>query len=244
MESPKRISKAQLLEMVRREVDFQEKRKLLESKISELNEEIYFITEGVSGKKSKKEDEDEIDEGLFQNMGRAISRGVSGIGQAAQGIKQNYQQGADQKGLEHITSDINQKEQELAQLKKDFQFKTGKPYSADNIQNPTALARDKQGVIKKAVPPPPIPASMQGNKKAVPPPPIPASMQGNKKAMTPPPVVKTPPKVMTPPPVVKTPPKVMTPPPVPTKKATKKPVAKKQTANVIPAKKQGKKVAQ
>jgi hypothetical protein len=231
MESPKRITKNQLLEMVRQEVDFQERKKLLENRISELNEEIFFLTEGESGKKKKKDDD--IDEGLFQNIGRAVSRGISGVGQIGQGIKQNYQKGVDQKGLEHISADIKQKEQELAQLKNDFKFKTGKSYNTKNSQNPTALARDKQGVIKKAT-----------TKKAATPPPPPVSQnQGNKKQTAKPAAVQQPvaKKQTAKPAAVQQ--------PVAKKQnvkpaAVKKPVAKKQTANVIPAKKQGKKVAQ
>lgn len=146
MESPKRITKSQLVEMVRKEIDFQEKKKFLENRIAELNEEIYIISEGESGKKRKKDKE--IEEGLFQNMGRAIKKGVSGLANVGQGIKQNYQKGVDQKSLEYITNDIKTKEAELAQLKKDFQFKTGENYSAKNSQNPTAVARNKQGVVK------------------------------------------------------------------------------------------------
>ncbi len=150
MESPKRISKSKLLEMVRKEVEIQERKKLLENRISELNHKIYIISEGESGKKKKK-DEDEMDEGLFQNIGRGISRGISGIGKAAQGIKQNYQQGSDQKSIEHLTSDIKQKKQELAQLKKDFAFVTGQSFKTKSAQNAVALPRNQQGVVKAPV---------------------------------------------------------------------------------------------
>jgi hypothetical protein len=150
MESPKRISKSKLLEMVRKEVEIQERKKLLENRISELNHEIYIISEGESGK-NKKKDEDEMDEGLFQNIGRGISRGISGIGKAAQGIKQNFQQGSDQKSIEHMTSDIKQKEQELAQLKKDFAFVTGQSFKTKSAQNAVALPRNQQGVVKAPV---------------------------------------------------------------------------------------------
>jgi hypothetical protein len=89
--------------------------------------------------------------GLFQNIGRGISRGISGIGKAAQGIKQNFQQGSDQKSIEHMTSDIKQKEQELAQLKKDFAFVTGQSFKTKSAQNAVALPRNQQGVVKAPV---------------------------------------------------------------------------------------------
>lgn len=150
MESQKRITKSQLLEMVRKEVEIQERKKLLENRISELNHEIYIISEGESGKKKKK-DEDDIEEGWLKNAGQAISRGVAGASGVFQGMKQNYQKGSDQKSIEQITSDIKEKEQELAQLKKNFEFITRKPYNAKNSQNAVAAPRNLQGV-KKSVP--------------------------------------------------------------------------------------------
>jgi uncharacterized protein YPO0396 len=143
--------------MVRQEVDFQEKRKLLESKISKLNEDIYILTEGESGKKTQ--NDDDIDEGLFQNMGRAISgafSGAKGVGQAAvqkvqqkgQAVAQKFQAGADQKKLQYVTADIQKKQAELDGLKKQYQFLTGQNHNAKTAQNATAVARNKQGVVK------------------------------------------------------------------------------------------------
>lgn len=147
MESPKRITKSQLLEMVRKEVEIQERKKLLENKIEELNNEIYILSEGESGKKKKK-DEDEIEEGWLKNAGQALSRGMAGASGVFKGMQQNYQKGADQKSIEQMTSDIKQKEQELAQLKNSFKYVTGKSFNAKNSQNAVALPRNKQGVVK------------------------------------------------------------------------------------------------
>jgi len=169
MEGSNRITKGQLLEMVRKEIAFQDKKELLESKISSINDELYVLTEGREGKKEK---EDEIDEGLFQNIGRGIAgafSGAKGVGQTAvqkvqqtgqaavqkvqqtgQAVAQKYQSGSDQKKLQYIKSDIQKKEAELAYSKKQYQNLTGKAYNAKTASKVIAAPRGQQGIVKKA----------------------------------------------------------------------------------------------
>jgi hypothetical protein len=170
MEDSNKVTKGQLLEMIRKEIIFQEKKELLENKILSINNELYVLTEGKEGKKKK---EDDIDEGLFQNIGRGIAgalSGTKGVGQAAaqkvqqagqkvaqnvqqagQKVAQKYQSGADQKKLQYINSDIQKKQAELNDLKKQYTALTGQRHSTKGSQDANALARDQQskGMSKK-----------------------------------------------------------------------------------------------
>jgi len=174
MEDSNKVTKGQLLEMIRKEIIFQEKKELLENKILSINNELYVLTEGKEGKKKK---EDDIDEGLFQNIGRGIAgalSGTKGVGQAAaqkvqqagqkvaqnvqqagqkvaqnvqqagQKVAQKYQSGADQKKLQYINSDIQKKQAELNDLKKQYTALTGQRHSTKGSQDANALARDQQ----------------------------------------------------------------------------------------------------
>lgn len=150
MESPKRITKTQLFEAIRKEVELQEKRKLLENKMSLINNELYTLTEGEDGKKA--EEEKDINEGLFQNVGRAIGRTISGVKQVGQGIKQNFQKGVDQKKIQDLTVDIKNKQKELTNLKNQYKYLTGQNHTVQSAKNATPTTRNKQGVVSSKKP--------------------------------------------------------------------------------------------
>lgn len=150
MESPKRITKTQLFEAIRKEVELQEKRKLLENKMSLINNELYTLTEGEDGKKA--EEEKDINEGLFQNVGRAIGRTISGVKQVGQGIKQNFQKGVDQKKIQDLTVDIKNKQKELNDLKNQYKYLTGQQHTAQGAKKAVPTSRNKQGVVSSQKP--------------------------------------------------------------------------------------------
>ncbi len=167
MESPKKITKANLLEIIRKEVEISEKKKFLQNRICKINEELNFLIEdskegspfdgdedkddvypsGNSDWNKGKSKEGDIDEGLFQNVGKAIGRTFSGIGQAGKNIKQNFQQGSDQKKLQYITNDIQTKEKELANLKNQYKFLTTQNYKSKGAKNIAPVPRNQQGVL-------------------------------------------------------------------------------------------------
>ncbi|HWY33292.1 MAG TPA: hypothetical protein VNX68_01520 [Nitrosopumilaceae archaeon] len=142
MESPKKITKAQLIEAIRREIDFQERKKLLENKVSNINEELKILTE-------EEKEEESIEEGIFQNVKRAIGNTVSGVGKVGQAVTQKFQQGADQNKLQNITTDIKAKEQEISNLKNSYKHLTGQNYSTKTAQSASPVARNQQGVVKQ-----------------------------------------------------------------------------------------------
>jgi len=175
MEGSNKVTKGQLLEMIRKEIIFQDKKELLENKISSINDELYVLTEGREGKKK-----DDINEGL-RDWGRSIAGAFSGakgvsqaaaqkvqqagqkvaqnvqqagqkvaqnVQQAGQKVAQKYQSGADQKKLQYINSDIQKKQAELNDLKKQYTSLTGQRHSAKGSQDTTALARNQQGQDK------------------------------------------------------------------------------------------------
>ena len=186
------ITKTQLLEIVRKAVDFQERKKLLENKISTINEELNLLQEGFGSKGTgttgakgtkgnKKDDIDntkykgdefdnevdmisnrkkdskkkkDIDEGLFQNIGKAVS-GVKNIGQ---NMVKNYQAGTDQQKLQYLKNDIAKKQQELNDLNKQYKYLTTQTYSNKGAQTSTAVPRNQQGVIqqKQKIQTPPV----------------------------------------------------------------------------------------
>jgi len=158
MEGSNKVTKGQLLEMIRKEIIFQDKKEMLENKIASINDELYVLTEGREGKKKK---EDDIDEGLFQNIGRSIGKMVGGAQQVGTGIKQQYQAGSDNKNLNYVIGDIKKKEAELQASKKQYQTLTGKAYNAKTAPNTAAAPRSQQGLVKKA------PAKKAATKKVV-----------------------------------------------------------------------------
>ena len=174
------ITKTQLLEIVRKAVDFQESKKLLEDKISKINEELLVLTEDkdITDKKIDQSElafleklykrtptekvkkmiddlkKENIDEGLFQNIGKAVS-GVKNIGQ---NMVKNYQTGTDQQKLQYLKNDITKKQQELNNLNKQYKYLTAQNYSNKGAQTATAVPRNQQGVIpqKQKVQAPPV----------------------------------------------------------------------------------------
>lgn len=151
MESPKRITKTQLLEAIKKEVELQEKRKILETRISSINNELYSLTEGEVGENSKEIKED-INEGLFQNVGRAIGRTISGVEQVKQGIIQNFQKGVDQKKIQNLTTDIQNKQKELNDLKNQYKYLTGQQHTVQGAKKAVPTSRNKQGVVSSQKP--------------------------------------------------------------------------------------------
>jgi len=158
MEGSNKVTKGQLLEMIRKEIIFQDKKELLENKISSINDELYVLTEGREGKKKK---EDDIDEGLFQNIGRGIGKAFGGAKEVGAAVQQKYQAGSDKKSLNYVISDIKEKEAELADSKKQYQNLTGKAYSPKTASTATAVPRNQQGLVKTA------PAKKAATKKVV-----------------------------------------------------------------------------
>lgn len=204
------ITKTQLLEIVRKAVDFQERKKLLENKISTINEELLVLTEDkditdkkidqselafleklykrtptekvkkmiddlkkkdiddtkykgdefdnesdmIANRKKDSKKKKDIDEGLFQNIGKAVS-GVKNIGQ---NMVKNYQAGTDQQKLQYLKNDIAKKQQELNDLNKQYKYLTTQTYSNKGAQTSTAVPRNQQGVIpqKQKVQAPPV----------------------------------------------------------------------------------------
>ena len=138
MESPKTITKAQLLKMFQEEVEFQDRKSLLESKILKINEELSLLSEDTN-------------EGFFQNAKRIVGNAVSGAKQVGKGMVQNYQQGADQNKLQNITADIQAKTKELSDLKNQYKYLTGQAHNAKVAPKATAVNRTQQGVVKSPI---------------------------------------------------------------------------------------------